>query len=73
MVLTKSYLRYVDCGVFGVIASPKSNACLVKSKRESGRRRNIYYAVVPALENVNIWDMRSGDKVQLRKIKKNPL
>jgi hypothetical protein len=60
MVLTKSYLRYVDAGNFGVIGSGRANICLVQ--REESRRETCW-AVVPALENVYIWDMRMGNRV----------
>ncbi|XP_028412529.1 WD repeat-containing protein 3-like [Dendronephthya gigantea] len=64
MVLTKSYLRYVDAGNFGVVGSTRANVCLV----ENGQmRRETYYAVVPALENIYVWDLRTGERVQVLK------
>ncbi|CAB3977314.1 WD repeat-containing 3 [Paramuricea clavata] len=65
MVLTKSYLRYVDAGNFGVVGSARANVCLVKNGEK--HRRETCYAVVPALENVYIWDMRIGERVQVLK------
>ncbi len=64
MVLTKSYLRYVDAGNFGVVGSARANVCLVKSGGKHGSRRESCCAVVPALENVYIWDMRRGERVR---------
>jgi U3 small nucleolar RNA-associated protein 12 len=63
MVLTKSYLRYVDAGNFGVVGSARANVCLVKNGEK--HRRETCYAVVPALENVYIWDMRIGERVRV--------
>ena len=66
MVLTKSYLRYVNAGNFGVIGNAKANVCLVKSGINTQvTRRETYHAIVPALENVYIWDMRAGERVSL--------
>lgn len=63
MVLTKSYLRYVNSGTFGVISSPRANVCLIKEGRKEDKKLEATYAVVPALENVFIWDVRRGEKV----------
>lgn len=66
MVLTKSYLRYVDAGNFGVIGSAKANVCLVKCwLKQERRRERLYYAIVPAIEDVYVWDVRTGDRVRL--------
>jgi hypothetical protein len=54
MVLTKAYLRYVPAGVFGVIASAKANVVFVKKPK---------YVGVAAVENVNIWNSKTGEKV----------
>ncbi|XP_046847985.1 WD repeat-containing protein 3-like [Xenia sp. Carnegie-2017] len=62
MVLTKSYLRYVEAGIFGVVGSARANVCLVQSGE---KRREICLAIVPALENVYIWDARLGEKVNV--------
>lgn len=62
MVLTKSYLRYVDAGNFGVVGSSRANVCLV----ENGQmQRKTSCAVVPALENVYVWDLRIGERVRV--------
>ena len=59
MVLTKAYLRYVPAGVFGVIASAKSNVVSMKGA-PAGRPK---YVGVAAVENVNIWNTKTGEKV----------
>ncbi|KAJ3080298.1 hypothetical protein HK102_003159 [Quaeritorhiza haematococci] len=51
--MVKSYLRYRSSSVFGVIASGSGNAVF----DATGRR-----AVVPALEDVIVWDLRKGTK-----------
>lgn len=63
MVLTKAYLRYVNSGNFGVIASSRANVGLIKRGFKHDKKHEELCAVVPALENVQIWDVRTGEKV----------
>ena len=53
--MVKSYLRYVEAGRFGVISSPSSNALFDASSR---------LAVVGALEDVVVWNLRQGEITQ---------
>lgn len=64
MVLTKSYLRYVDAGSFGVVGSTRANVCFVKNSTKQRNQRGTCLAAAPALENVYIWDMRTGERVR---------
>ena len=68
MVLTKSYLRYVDAGSFGVVGSTRANVCLVKNSKKNKNQRDTCLAAVPALENVYIWDMRIGERVRTARV-----
>ena len=47
--------------------SARANVCLVQSGE---KRREICRAIVPALENVYIWDARLGEKVLEEKLLK---
>ena len=62
MPLTKQCLRYEHSATFGVVCSQRSNAVLLEkgggAKGTSGLR-----AVVPALEDVYVWDVRTGRRV----------
>lgn len=59
MVLTKAYLRYVPAGTFGVVASSKSNCVFIRG----ASAKKAQYVGVAALENVNIWNVKTGEKV----------
>ncbi|KAJ2747259.1 beta transducin [Coemansia sp. BCRC 34301] len=52
--MVKSYLRYEERGVFGVIASPTGNAVFDHSGKLS---------ITAALENVIVWDIKKGTQV----------
>ena len=60
MPLTKQYLRYVSGDCFGVICSRKTKALLFK---RGGKENKSLLAVSPALENVIVWDVKTGEKV----------
>ncbi|XP_062510752.1 WD repeat-containing protein 3-like [Corticium candelabrum] len=59
MVLTKAYLRYVPAGTFGVVASSKSNCVFIRG----ASAKKAQYVGVAALENVNIWNVKTGEKM----------
>ena len=61
MPLTKQYLRYVPAGSHGIVCSRKTGALLLE-KRERGRKKLL--AIAPALEDVIVWDLKTGDKVR---------
>ncbi|KAJ2908588.1 beta transducin, partial [Coemansia aciculifera] len=52
--MVKSYLRYSERGVFGVIASPSGNAVFDHSGKLS---------ITAALESVIVWDIKKGTQV----------
>ncbi|CRK93008.1 CLUMA_CG006559, isoform A [Clunio marinus] len=58
MVLTKQYLKYNYLSTFNIIASARSNGVLVDFNDIRGR-----YFASAAVENVIIWDLRTGDKI----------
>ena len=60
MPLTKQYLRYVSGDCFGVICSRKTRTLLLEKGRKGNKR---LLAVSPALENVIVWDIKTGEKV----------
>lgn len=61
MGLTKQYLRYVSAGNFNIIASQNSNLTFLTLEGQEGR-----YVAVGACENVIIWDLRLGEKVNFQ-------
>lgn len=58
MGLTKQYLRYGACGIFGIVGS-KSNVTFLEFKGIEGK-----LCAVGACEHVFIWDLRKGEKVK---------
>ncbi|TSV41637.1 WD repeat-containing protein 3 [Bagarius yarrelli] len=67
MGLTKQYLRYVPCAVFGLIGSQKANVVFVRLRGgEQGR-----YVAVGACEHVFIWDVRKAEKILILEGKKH--
>ena len=63
MVLTKAYLRYASVGCFGVVCSTRGHALFVKRKGQKSGSAVVPFVAVPALENVIVWDIRTGDQV----------
>ncbi len=63
MGLTKQYLRYAASGLFNVIGSSKANVVFVKFKGVQGK-----LCAVGACEHVLIWDLRKGEKVQVKNV-----
>ncbi|XP_065176545.1 WD repeat-containing protein 3-like [Sycon ciliatum] len=69
MVLTKSYLRYVPAQTVGIISSQKCNGLFCKfthdptgqAKRGFNSKRLV--AITGALENIILWECKSGEKV----------
>lgn len=59
MGLTKQYLRYVPGPVLGLVGGQKSNVVFLDIKGVKGK-----YSAVGACENVLVWDLRTGEKVQ---------
>ena len=59
MGLTRQYLRYAPCDVFGVIGSYKSNIVYLDLKGVRGK-----YCAVGTCEDVIVWDIRTGDKAR---------
>lgn len=59
MGLTKQYLRYVPGPVLGLVGGQKSNVVFLDIKGVKGK-----YCAVGACENVLVWDLRTGEKVQ---------
>lgn len=57
MGLTRDYLRYAQCEVFGVIASNKCNVVFLDVRGTRGK-----YCAVGACEDVIVWDIRTGEK-----------
>jgi hypothetical protein len=53
--MVKAYYRYEHALQFGVIASPSCNVCC------DTEGQHLYTG---ALENVNIWNVRTGEKVR---------
>lgn len=62
MVLSKSYLRYEPAGCFGLVGSLKANVLFVEGEA-LGLKSSVQLAVVPALEDVFIWDTKKEEKV----------
>lgn len=62
MPLTKQYLRYEHSATFGVVCSQRSNAVLLE-KRSGTKGASALRAVVPALEDVYAWDLRTSRRV----------
>ena len=60
MPLTKQYLKYVSGSCLGVVCSRKTGSLLLEKGYGNDRK---WYSVSPALENVIIWDLKSGEKV----------
>ena len=60
MPLTKQYLKYVSGSCLGVVCSRKTGSLLLEKRYGNDRK---WYSVSPALENVIIWDLKSGEKV----------
>lgn len=52
--MVKSYLRYEPLAAFGVICSGKGNICYDKTGKA---------ALVPALEQIILWDLKKGQEV----------
>lgn len=59
MGLTKQYLRYLPGPVLGLVGGQKSNVVFLDIKGVKGK-----YCAVGACENVLVWDLRTGEKVQ---------
>ena len=59
MGLTRNYLRYAQCEVFGIIAGNKCNVVFLDVRGTKGK-----YCAVGACEDVIVWDIRTGDKVR---------
>ena len=59
MGLTKQYLRYIPGPVLGLVGGQKSNIVFLDIKGVKGK-----YCAVGACENVLVWDLRTGEKVQ---------
>ncbi|CCG81673.1 WD domain protein [Taphrina deformans PYCC 5710] len=57
--MVRSYNRYELDSVFGVIASVQANSIFVPDSKSKGAGR----AVVPALEQVLVWDVKKGEKI----------
>ncbi len=60
MGLTKQYLRYAAANIFGIVAGSRANIKLIKFKGVSGK-----YAAVGACEYVFIWDLKTGENVNI--------
>ncbi|XP_076820356.1 WD repeat-containing protein 3-like [Clavelina lepadiformis] len=58
MGLTKQYLRYSSSAQFGVIGSTRCNVVFLKLRNTIGR-----YVASGAVEDINVWDSRTGEKV----------
>ena len=56
--MVQSYLRYEKDASFGVIASPSGNVLYDKTGT---------LAIVPALENVIVWNIKQGTQVHVLK------
>lgn len=61
MGITKQYLRYEASDVFGVIAGNKANVTILNGFGGQGR-----FCATGACEDVIVWDIRTGEKVQLK-------
>ncbi|XP_064608523.1 WD repeat-containing protein 3-like [Liolophura sinensis] len=57
MGLTRQYVRYTECGLFGVVGSQKSNLLLLNLQGSKCR-----YCAVGVCENVIIWDLKTSEK-----------
>ena len=62
MPLTKQYLRYEHSATFGVVCSQKSNAVLLE-RGNGSKGASRLRAVVPALEDMYVWDVRTSHRV----------
>ena len=62
MPLTKQYLRYEHSATFGVVCSQKSNAVLLERGKAGPKGASSLRAVVPALEDVCVWDVRTSHR-----------
>lgn len=58
MGLTKQYLRYLPHSQYGVIGSGRCNVVFLNLRSTSCR-----YVAAGACEHVNVWDMRTMEKV----------
>ena len=67
MVLTKAYLRYTSVARFGIVCSARGNCVFVKRKGTKSDTTLLPFVAVPALEDVIVWDIRTGDQVTLLK------
>lgn len=65
MVLTKAYLRYASVGRFGIVCSARGNGVFVNRKGIKPGGAVLPYVAVPALEDVIVWDVRTGDQVNV--------
>ena len=63
MGLTKQYLRYAPAGIFNLVGSSKPNITQLELRGAQGR-----YFAVGACENVIVWDVRKGEKVNSLKV-----
>lgn len=61
MGLTRQYVRYAECGLFGVVGSQKSNLLLLSLHGSKGR-----YCAVGVCENVVIWDLKTSEQVTMQ-------
>ena len=61
MPLTKQYLKYIFSDCFGVICSRKTGSVLLEKEIQGGKR---FLAVSPGLDNVILWDLKTGEKVR---------
>ncbi|KAF8477012.1 WD40-repeat-containing domain protein [Kalaharituber pfeilii] len=59
--MVKSYLRYEHLKTFGVVASPTANPVWAPSSSSTTRHTSAGAAVVPANEEVLVWDIKSGE------------
>ena len=61
--MPKQYLRYSHSATFGVVVSRKAGAVLLQQEDRGRERRKRRLVVAPALENVILWNIRTGEKV----------
>ena len=61
MPVTKQYLRYEHSATFGVVSGRKANVLLQPASSGGDRRHAL--VVAPAAEDLIIWDMKRGEKV----------
>ena len=65
MPMQKTYKRYASLGSFGVVGSTRSNILMVKNIPYLRKSENTVYCITAALENLIVWDVRRGEKVDI--------